>query len=74
MHKLANNKSKEELLADLEKEDFRRKTVSFYRYVKIADPKIMRDFLFENFEKLKCLGRIYVAHEVFQSCLSKDST
>jgi UPF0176 protein len=63
MHKLANNKSKEELLADLEKEDFRRKTVSFYRYVKIADPKIMRDFLFENFEKLKCLGRIYVAHE-----------
>lgn len=63
MIKLANTKSKEELLADLAKEDFRRKTVSFYKYVKIADPKAMRDFLFENFEKLKCLGRIYVAKE-----------
>lgn len=63
MIKKANTKSKEELLKDLEKEDFRRKTVSFYRYVKITDPKIMRDFLFDKFTELKCLGRIYVANE-----------
>jgi UPF0176 protein len=63
MKKLVNTKSKEELLAEIEKENFRRKTLSFYKYVKIADPKKMRDFLFENFEKLGCLGRIYVAHE-----------
>lgn len=63
MVKNANTKSKDELLADLAREDFRRKTLSFYRYVKITDPKAMRDFLFENFEKLGCLGRIYVAHE-----------
>lgn len=63
MKKLANIKSREELLADLAKENFSRKTVSFYRYVKIENPKEMRDFLFENFEKLKCLGRIYVAKE-----------
>lgn len=63
MHKLANNKSREELLADLSREDFCRTTVSFYRYVKIADPKAMRDFLFEKLSELKCLGRIYVAHE-----------
>jgi len=63
MKKLVNTKSKEELLADLEKEDFRRVTLSFYKYVKISDPKKMRDFLFENFEKFGCLGRIYVAHE-----------
>lgn len=63
MKTLVNTKSKEELLADLAQEDFRRKTVSFYRYVKIANPKAMRDFLFENFEKFRCLGRIYVAHE-----------
>ncbi len=50
-------------MADLEKEDFRRKTISFYRYVKIADPKEMRDFIFANFEKLNCLGRIYIAKE-----------
>lgn len=63
MKKLVNTKSKQELLAEIEKENFRRKTISFYRYVKITDPKAMRDFLFENFEKLGCLGRIYVAHE-----------
>lgn len=63
MNLKANLKSKEELLADLAKEDFRRRTISFYRYVKIADPKAMRDFLFEKLTELKCLGRIYVAHE-----------
>ena len=63
MFKKVNTKSKEELLRDLQNEGFARKTLSFYRYVKIADPKAMRDFLFDNFEALKCLGRIYVAHE-----------
>lgn len=63
MQKLANTKSKEELVEDLRKENFRRRTVSFYRYVKIADPKSMRDFLYEKLAELKCLGRIYVARE-----------
>ena len=63
MKKLVNTKSKKELLADLEKEYFRRKTISFYRYVKITDPKEMRDFLFAKFEELGCLGRIYIAEE-----------
>ena len=63
MIKKANTKSKEELLADLAKEDFCRETLSFYKYVKIADPKGMRDFLFDTFTELGCLGRIYVAHE-----------
>lgn len=63
MNLKANLKSREELLADLAKEDFRRRTLSFYKYVKIADPRAMRDFLFEKFRELGCLGRIYVAHE-----------
>ncbi len=63
MYKKVNTKSKEELLVDLSKEDFSRRTVSFYRYVKIKDPKEMRDFLFDKFTELGCLGRIYVAHE-----------
>jgi len=63
MHKKVNTKSKEELLRDIENEDFARKTLSFYKYVKIENPKEMRDFLFDKFEELKCLGRIYVAHE-----------
>lgn len=63
MKELINTKSKEELLADLAREDFQRKTISFYKYVKIADPKAMRDFLFKKLSDMKCLGRIYVAHE-----------
>jgi UPF0176 protein len=63
MNVLVNTKSKEELLHDLENEDFHRKTLSFYKYVKIENPKKMRDFLFDKFSELKCLGRIYVAKE-----------
>jgi UPF0176 protein len=60
---LKNKKPKEELLAEIQKETFKRKTLSFYRYVKIADPKAMRDMLFAKFDELGCKGRIYVAHE-----------
>jgi len=63
MYKKANMKNKEELLADLAKENFKRRTLSFYKYVHIKDPKMMRDFLFDAFSEWKCLGRIYVAHE-----------
>ncbi len=63
MYKKVNTKSKKELLDILQKENFARKTLSFYKYVKIADPKAMRDFLFDKLTELNCLGRIYVAHE-----------
>lgn len=60
---LRNRKTKSELLQDIAKENFKRKTISFYRYVKISDPVAMRNFLFENLDKFGCKGRIYVAHE-----------
>jgi len=63
MYKKVNTKSKVELLRALGKEDFRRKTLSFYKYVKIENPKEMRNFLFDKFTELNCLGRIYVAEE-----------
>ncbi len=63
MFKKVNTKSKEELLEILQNETFQRKTLSFYRYVKIKDPKAMRDMLFDKFSELGCLGRIYIAHE-----------
>ncbi len=40
-----------------------RTTVSFYRYVKIADPVVFRERLLQKWSELGCLGRIYVAHE-----------
>lgn len=63
MYRKVNTKSKEELLNDLKNETFQRKTLSFYRYIKIKNPKTMRDMLFDKFSELGCLGRIYVASE-----------
>lgn len=40
-----------------------RTTLSFYRYVRISDPKAMRDELFMKLSEFGCLGRIYVASE-----------
>ena len=40
-----------------------RVTLSFYRYVKIADPAAFRLRLLEAWSALGCMGRIYVAHE-----------
>jgi UPF0176 protein len=60
---LINRLNREALEAKLNAEDFRRITVSFYRYVQIANPQDFRDTLFEMWSQLNCLGRIYVAHE-----------
>jgi UPF0176 protein len=40
-----------------------RTTVSFYRYVKIADPEAFREKLLQKWQAWECLGRIYVAKE-----------
>ena len=40
-----------------------RVTLSFYRYVRIADPEVFRAELLMRWGQLGCLGRIYVAKE-----------
>lgn len=40
-----------------------RVTISFYRYVKIADPIAFRQRLLDKWSSLDCMGRIYVASE-----------
>ena len=60
---LINKLGREDLLKKLETETFKRKTISFYRYVQIAQPHEMRDQLFTLWTELNCLGRIYLAHE-----------
>lgn len=40
-----------------------RITLSFYKYVKIADPKALQKELTERLGALGCFGRIYLAHE-----------
>jgi len=60
---LHNRLSKEDAMAILEKEDFNRITVSFYKYVNIKDPTKLRDDLYTKWSELGCLGRIYLAIE-----------
>lgn len=60
---LQNRMNKEDALAHLANETFSRKTLSFYRYVKIEDPEALRDELFGKWQNLGCLGRIYLAKE-----------
>ncbi len=58
-----NKLSKQQGLQLLQKEEFERKTVSFYRYVLLDDPHTLRDELYSEWDMLGILGRIYLAKE-----------
>ncbi len=70
MPELRNLISQEELKARLLADPTPRQTLSFYKYHPVADPQKLRDALYENFERLGVLGRIYVAHEGINAQLS----
>jgi UPF0176 protein len=63
MPELRNRINKDELKARLAQEQIERVTFSFYKYVKIENPKELRDQLFQSWTDLNCFGRIYIAHE-----------
>lgn len=67
---LVNKYSREELQRRLEAEDFDRVTVSFYRYVRVADPQVFRDALYAHWDSWRCLGRVYVAPEGINAQMS----
>jgi len=60
---LHNRLGKPELLKKLNAENFKRCTLSFYRYVNIENPQLFRNELYQKWNELACLGRIYVAAE-----------
>lgn len=70
MPELRNRINKDELKRQLAEEKIERVTLSFYRYVKIENPKELRDALFIEWTKLNCFGRIYVAHEGINAQMS----
>ncbi len=51
-----------------------RTTLSFYRYVRIHDPKRIRDELYKKLFEFGCLGRIYVASEGINAQMNVPST
>lgn len=54
---------REERKREVENDGIERVTFSFYKYVKIADPKALQEELYERWGALGCFGRIYVAKE-----------
>lgn len=67
---LQNRVNKKELKKRIQEETIKRITVSFYRYVIIDQPQDFRNQLFVQWNNLKVLGRIYVAHEGINAQLS----
>jgi UPF0176 protein len=60
---LHNRVSQKELKQRLMEEKEPRRTISFYHYFPVDDPKIFRDQLYEQLNAISVFGRIYVAHE-----------
>ena len=67
---LHNRISQQELKELLFQEKEPRKTLSFYHYFPIDDPREFRDIFYKNLFELKVFGRIYVAHEGINAQLS----
>ncbi|MGB3131989.1 MAG: rhodanese-related sulfurtransferase [Saprospiraceae bacterium] len=67
---LFNKINREILLKKMQENNEQRTTISFYRYIKIANPQLFRDHLFIEFNKLNVLGRIYIAHEGINAQIS----
>lgn len=67
---LLNRLNKDQALEKLAKEPFERKTVSFYRYVRIENPQQMRDQLWSEWNQRGVLGRIYIAREGINAQIS----
>lgn len=52
------------------KEDFKRVTLSFYKYVPITNPELFRNELYKNLFELNAFGRIYIAAEGINAQMS----
>lgn len=67
---LHNKENKEELKKKLLNEAFKRITLSFYKFVEIADPQSFRDELYLKLSEFGVFGRIYVATEGINAQIS----
>ncbi len=70
---LYNKLSNEERATLIKKANEKRLTLSFYKYHRIKNIEVFRNYLFTNFNNLNILGRIYVASEGINSQLSIPS-
>jgi UPF0176 protein len=71
---LHNRVSQRELKERLYQETVPRKTISFYKYFQVDDPKHFRDQLYRDLSLLNVFGRIYVAQEGINAQISVPET
>ena len=67
---LHNRISQKELKERLFLETVPRRTISFYRYFPITDPRAFRDALYLHLDALRVFGRIYLAEEGINAQIS----
>jgi UPF0176 protein len=48
----------------------KRRTLSFYRYVRIANPQLLRDHLYLHWSAIGVLGRVHIANEGINAQIS----
>ena len=70
---LYNKLSAKERAELIEKAGDKRITLSFYKYHLISNTSLFRDYLFQMWECLDVLGRIYIASEGINAQLSMPS-
>ncbi|MFM1932823.1 MAG: hypothetical protein RL226_2126 [Bacteroidota bacterium] len=68
--KLYNKIDRKELIKRMQQSTEERVTISFYRYAKIKNPQLFRDYLFIHWEQLGVYGRTYVATEGINAQIS----
>lgn len=71
--KLHNTINGEELKEKIKQSTEDRTTISFYKYARIGNPQMFRDYLYYQWSNLGVLGRIYVANEGINAQLSVPS-
>ncbi len=67
---LHNRVSNQELKERLMKEEFKRTTISFYRYFPIQNAIEFRNQLYTKLNAIQVFGRIYIAHEGINAQIS----
>ena len=70
MTALHNRVSRKELKAKVQSDNTPRTTISFYRYLPIAEPPAFRNDMYARLSPLGVYGRIYVAHEGINAQIS----
>ena len=70
MTALYNKKNKEQLIEQLNAEEFNRLTISFYKYTSLNNLSKLRDNMYSDWTKLNILGRVYIANEGINAQIS----